>query len=500
MSDKKNLGRGLKPIENRTKRTAVIILIFVIGFLGIYAAYVSSFLSLINQILLAVIILVLTGNLIRFYSGSQGWNFLYMFSTKSGITTIDNISKKYQGFWEALSLWGIVVGLGLLSYPFLKGKISKKLYIFGIISLYLILVFIFPFTIYGVQLISVSQIQSLVQNAVPNVSLVPQTFYAAILYVIAIIAGFSGFIVAALFLSAYNILLGIGQFILTIVAGHPQTTTLTNQIPGVIPVIPGITIPLVAGLISLLILLVVHEGSHGVLARIAKVKLKSVGLLMIGVIPVGAVVEPDEKQVTKLDSLAQTKIFAAGSSMNFLVSAVFFVLMLLFLTYVTPNLHANIVLIQAVVPNTPAYNVLLPGMQILRWDGYPIQNLSSFVVADANVTGNSIVTVVTNTSTYSIKAAAVPNTTHGEIGIEVYQPLKTDPISSLEYFIYPILALSLALNLFLAIFNLLPIPMFDGWRIYKSNIKNEKFVRALAYILVALILINVISTLLVVLL
>ena len=82
---------------------------------------------------------------------------------------------------------------------------------------------------------------------------------------------------------------------------------MTSQIPGVAPIIPGIDIPLFAGIISLAVLLVVHEFSHGLLARAAKVRLKSIGLLIFSIIPVGAFVEPDERQISKVKKAAQTK-------------------------------------------------------------------------------------------------------------------------------------------------------------------------------------------------
>ena len=62
--------------------------------------------------------------------------------------------------------------------------------------------------------------------------------------------------------------------------------TIANQ-AGVAPIIPGVDIPLFAGIISIAILLIIHEFSHGILAKKAKVKLKEIGLLVFGFIPIG---------------------------------------------------------------------------------------------------------------------------------------------------------------------------------------------------------------------
>ena len=48
------------------------------------------------------------------------------------------------------------------------------------------------------------------------------------------------------------------------------------------------------------------------------------------------------------------------------------------------------------------------------------------------------------------------------------------------------------LNFLVAVVNLLPIPGFDGWRLYKVNIKNERLVNTFAALIIILILINII--------
>ncbi len=478
-------------IKNPFARNLAIIGLLILGFLGVYYAYTASYLILINQILLAMLIVVGAGLLIRIIGRYQGWSFMYLLSTTKGITTIDRISKTRKDFWTNLSLWGIVLGLGLLSYPFLKGRISKKLYVFGIISLYLMFAVVQPYTISGVQFISLAQIQTLVQGLSPSTIFIPASPLAAVLYAITIVSGFTGYVIALLLTNTVSILIGIAQFFTSVAAGHPQTSTLSNQVPGVIPVIPGITVPLVAGLIAIVVLLVVHEGSHGVLARISKVNLKSVGLLMFGIIPIGAFVEPDEKQVGRLDSMKQTMIFAAGSSMNFLFSVVFFVLVYLMSVYIVSSLYS--IQITAVAPNMPANGILHPGMQLLEWNGHQISNLTDMVAAGANDTPNSIVTLVTNTGTYKIPAISINGSARGYIGIDAGPVLENTPSAGFYYFLYSVFALSLMFNFFVAIFNLLPVPMFDGWRIYKTNVKKNSITKAIAWVIVICLVVNVLA-------
>ena len=81
-----------------------------------------------------------------------------------------------------------------------------------------------------------------------------------------------------------------------------------------------IGVPLWYWLISIIILLVVHEGFHGLIGASQGMKIKSLGWIILAVLPIGAFVEPDEKQVAKKSMAKQLRFFAAGSFANFLVA------------------------------------------------------------------------------------------------------------------------------------------------------------------------------------
>ena len=77
-----------------------------------------------------------------------------------------------------------------------------------------------------------------------------------------------------------------------------QKPTTALLLPGVD--IPGspIFIPIFAGIIALILLMVVHEFGHGILARAQGVEIKSIGVILLAVLP-GAFVELDEEDVKK---------------------------------------------------------------------------------------------------------------------------------------------------------------------------------------------------------
>ncbi|MEA3324608.1 MAG: site-2 protease family protein [Euryarchaeota archaeon] len=63
--------------------------------------------------------------------------------------------------------------------------------------------------------------------------------------------------------------------------------------------IPGLNdyIPLVWGAIGLIVTLVVHELAHAVLCRTEGVSVKSMGALLLGIVPIGGFAEPDDEEL-----------------------------------------------------------------------------------------------------------------------------------------------------------------------------------------------------------
>jgi membrane-associated protease RseP (regulator of RpoE activity) len=107
--------------------------------------------------------------------------------------------------------------------------------------------------------------------------------------------------------------------------------TQANQ-PSNFLIIPGVNdfLPLAVApeiVLGLLIALVVHEGGHGLLCRVEDIDIESLGLVLLTIIPVGAFVEPDEESQTNADRGARSRMFAAGVTNNFAVTAVAFALL-----------------------------------------------------------------------------------------------------------------------------------------------------------------------------
>jgi len=486
-------------MRDSTKRIAISALI-IISIILIYFLYYASAVNIILRGVAAIAILLVVGMAIQRLLGLKGGYGFYMFGSKSGLSTIANIAKKYGVFWDVMAMWGLTLGFGVLTYPLLKGKIDKRVYAAGIISLILIMIFVFPHIGTALQFINLPQVQSALAGSGQSSQAPGLITY--VIYAITILAGFSGFLLLSLLIGAETILWSIIQF-----ASNPSASAagaIANQ-AGVAPIIPGVDIPLFAGIISIAILLIIHEFSHGILAKKAKVKLKEIGLLVFGFIPIGGYVEPDETMVEKLDKIKQTKIFSAGVAANFIATIVFFLLMLAFMVYLFPtaqiSYHYNVV-VAGTTPNYPANGILKSGMQILMWNNVSFANISNQASVSAALNAaratdkpDSTVSLVTNTGSYKIRAIPSPsNSSIGLIGISIgteYTPVMNGWYAHAVYFLFTVFALSMLLNFFVGILNFAPIPGFDGWRIYSVNIKNQKITNFIGAFIIILIIVNI---------
>lgn len=98
--------------------------------------------------------------------------------------------------------------------------------------------------------------------------------------------------------------------------------------PRLILAIPGINpiIPVGYGILALAVTLIVHEFAHGILTRVGKMRLLSIGLLLF-VFPIGAFVEPDDNELRKTTVERRVRVYAAGPGTNIVVAAIAFVIL-----------------------------------------------------------------------------------------------------------------------------------------------------------------------------
>jgi len=116
------------------------------------------------------------------------------------------------------------------------------------------------------------------------------------------------------------------------VVNAPQSATINS--PTNYLVIPGVNdfLPLSVGLeilVGLALGMIVHEGGHGILCRIENIDIESTGLVFIGLIVLGAFVEPDEEAEEEASPKSILKMASAGIMNNYALA----IIMLLLLIY-----------------------------------------------------------------------------------------------------------------------------------------------------------------------
>jgi len=87
-------------------------------------------------------------------------------------------------------------------------------------------------------------------------------------------------------------------------------------LPGINPILPLEFLGYI--LLGLIIAIIVHEFSHGILTLVDKMKVKSLGILYL-IVPIGAFCEPDDEAVKKASIPSRMRIYAAGPAANFVV-------------------------------------------------------------------------------------------------------------------------------------------------------------------------------------
>ena len=133
--------------------------------------------------------------------------------------------------------------------------------------------------------------------------------------------------------------------------------TEPNLVGGIDPrmmvALPGINpiIPLGYGLVAFILTLLFHELSHGVVYRHQNITVKSMGLLFF-ILPLGAFVEPDEKELEAAEPSRRLRVYLAGPGMNIIVGIV--CLLALALLAGTMSVEMEGLFITAISENSPA--------------------------------------------------------------------------------------------------------------------------------------------------
>lgn len=289
-----------------------------------------------------------------------------------------------------------------------------------------------------------------------------------------------------------------------------QKPTTALLLPGVD--IPGspIFIPIFAGIIALILLMVVHEFGHGILARAQGVGIKSIGVILMAILP-GAFVELDEEDVEKAKRSVKLRIYAAGSMFNLGLAAIAWVVVIVLTSSFIPYaFQSDGLKIISVTPNGPSEGILQEGMIVTSINGYSVNNRTAYTELILNKTkpGDQM-TYVTDKGTYTITATGQPSNqsiaypgTRSETHLVVKPDVAQNFGEIIPWFLYNLADVCYwiyALNLMVGLFNLLPMKPLDGGHIFEELLRYKvpenitgKIVSSVSWVMIAIVAILII--------
>jgi membrane-associated protease RseP (regulator of RpoE activity) len=121
-------------------------------------------------------------------------------------------------------------------------------------------------------------------------------------------------------------------------ANAPVRELVRESGPFVHLLLPGLNplVPIFYGWFALVVAMIVHEGSHGVIARYFKLKIKSSGLILLFILPIGAFVDIDEEELKKIEARKTGRVMAAGPMSNFVVALISLIGLMLVVSSMSP--------------------------------------------------------------------------------------------------------------------------------------------------------------------
>lgn len=274
---------------------------------------------------------------------------------------------------------------------------------------------------------------------------------------------------------------------------------ILTKTPTYAPALPGIsygpiTLPIAQTIIAIFIAAFIHELAHGILVYKNNLNLKSWGFFYLGPL-IGAFVEPDEKEIEKLNKKEQIKIYSAGAAIN-IIAGLIFLFLFFFSTYIisTFNLATPYVKILYTLPNTYAYNVIPNNTILYSINGNQILYLNQIGEILNNTKPGEYILLNTSAGLFNIELTDKDGKPFIGIVTEQEYNYKVPGID----FIQSLLFWLFVINVGLGIGNMIPIYPLDGGKAMRSILeifldkKESRIISVyLSIILLALILYNI---------
>ncbi|MFH1972619.1 MAG: site-2 protease family protein [archaeon] len=298
-----------------------------------------------------------------------------------------------------------------------------------------------------------------------------------------------------------------------VVYGTLKFVLVPGTAPALAPVLPGVKIDGAPDLsfwhwvISIFIVAVIHEFSHGLVARLHNIKVKSSGFAFLGPI-LAAFVEPDEKEMSKKSKMQQLSVFAAGPFSN-IVFAGFVLLFMIFLMgpFLNTVYADNGVIVNSVMEDSSVSSIEAP-FTIYSMDGVETLGVIDLLNESLNLKPGDSVVLGTDKGEYKVIVGSNPKNDSlayfGMAGLEQDSVLEEEYIYLEKYegvidWVKLLVIWLFLISFGIGLFNLLPLGPVDGGRMFLvlgTAIFNEKIAKKMLTIVSIFLLMIIIINLL----
>ncbi|MEM7821679.1 MAG: site-2 protease family protein [Candidatus Aenigmatarchaeota archaeon] len=256
---------------------------------------------------------------------------------------------------------------------------------------------------------------------------------------------------------------------------------------------PGyLLLPFWLWLIVIASVIVPHELLHGIMSRVEKIRVKSVGVLLLLVLP-GAFVEPDDKQLKKSRFISKLRVFASGSLANFIV---YFLIFNFTSKIIWPYFVPGPIILREVNATGPAARAgLKPNMVITEMNKKLVKlTYEEFLIGSRylyeetrDLKPGDEISIIANGTEFKLVLGANPeNESLPYLGI-VYSPITRDDRLSVG-FVFQLFTWMWIINYAVAVFNIMPLYPLDGGMIVLSLMEkiNKKHARKITLMITAI--------------
>ena len=263
--------------------------------------------------------------------------------------------------------------------------------------------------------------------------------------------------------------------------------------------IPGITLtsaPAIAYfLLSIPIVLVMHEGAHGIVAALEKIRIKTGGFAIFIALFAGFV-EPDEEEFDKAKKISKLRVIGAGATSNVLFAIVLGAIMLtnpifgmviesipLFGDVILKTFYelSQGVLVLSIIENSGAEQAgLLANDVITTINDIPIHGPADFPILNPGEIASVSVLRDSQALEFGVEVMAAPDDPErGLIGIMRDNALPYKPVmnfidwTNVDFNVSMFLLWLWMISFFIGIINMLPLPILDGGKFIHTIIDKR---------------------------